>query len=94
MNKALVSDEKKLTVLLLCWLVGFFGAHRFYTGKHLSGGLQLMGVVLGVVAAIFKFKDLTAPLLIIYVGWWIIDVLLIIMGKFPDKEGKPIVDWV
>lgn len=93
MDKVHFSNEKKLTLLLLCWMVGLFGVHRFYTGKYLSGGLQLLGVLLGGVAAAFHAKALALPLMIFFL-WWVFDVLLIIMGKFTDKEGKPIIDWV
>jgi hypothetical protein len=55
-NKRLTSSEKKLTLLLLCWLFGLFGIHRFYTGKYISGGLQLLGILLGGVAAFFEAK--------------------------------------
>jgi TM2 domain-containing membrane protein YozV len=93
MNNTQYSGEKKLTLLLLCWLFGLFGVHRFYTGKYLSGGLQLLGVLLGGVAAFFEAKSLALPL-VIFPLWWVFDVLLIIIGKFTDKEGKPIIDWV
>lgn len=93
MDNQLTSSEKKLTLLLLCWLVGLFGIHRFYTGKYLTGGLQLLGVLSGGVAAFFEAKVL-APLFIVFPLWWVLDVLLIIMGKFTDKDGKPIIDWV
>jgi TM2 domain-containing membrane protein YozV len=37
------SEEKKLTVLLLCWpIFGCFGLHRFYTGKQFTGLLMLL----------------------------------------------------
>ena len=93
MDTELTSNEKKLTLLLLCWFFGLFGIHRFYTGKYLTGGLQLLGVLLGGVAAFFEAKAL-APLFIVFPLWWVLDFLLIIMGKFTDKEGKPIIDWV
>jgi TM2 domain-containing membrane protein YozV len=93
MDKTQVSNEKRLTLLLLCWLVGLFGVHRFYTGKYLTGGLQLLGVVLGGVVAFLGIKAL-ASLFFIFFLWWSLDVLLIIMGKFTDKEGKQIIDWV
>jgi TM2 domain-containing membrane protein YozV len=93
MDKRLISSEKKLTLIFLCWIFGIFGVHRFYTGKYITGGLQLLGVVLGVVAAIFEAKAI-APLFLIFPLWLIFDVLLIIMGKFTDKERKPIIDWV
>lgn len=93
MDRVQISTEKKLTVLLLCWLVGLFGVHRFYTGKYLTGGLQLLGVVSGGVVALFGLKSLAPPFVIFFL-WWALDVLFIIMGKFTDKEGRPIVDWV
>lgn len=70
-----VSEEKKLTLLLLCYFFGCFGLHRFYTGKTITGILMLL--TLGGVAI-----------------WMLVDVVLIIMGKFTDKEGKPIIDWI
>ena len=93
MDRRLISNEKKLTLILLCWLFGLFGVHRFYTGKYLSGGVQLLGVVLGGTVAFFEVKALALPF-IIFPLWWVFEVLLIIMGKFTDKEGKPIIDWV
>jgi hypothetical protein len=39
-------------------------------------------------------KPLAVFPILLFVGWWALDVLLIIMGKFTDKEGKPIIDWI
>lgn len=36
------SESKWLTTLLLCWLVGFLGVHRFYTGHIGIGIAQLL----------------------------------------------------
>lgn len=36
------SDKRALTTGLLCILLGVFGAHRFYVGKHVTGFLQLI----------------------------------------------------
>jgi hypothetical protein len=68
--------------------------HRFYTGKYLSGGLQLLCLGLAVLWGVLEVKSLATILGIVLLLWWVIDVLLIIMGKFTDKEGKPIIDWV
>ncbi len=56
MGSAQISDEKKLTLLLLCWLFGIFGVHRFYTGKRLTGGLQLAAVGLAGALGFFGIK--------------------------------------
>jgi hypothetical protein len=36
------SERRALTTGLLCLLVGVFGAHRFYVGKHATGFLMLV----------------------------------------------------
>ena len=88
------SGEKKLTLLLLCWLFGLFAIHRFYTGKYLSGGLQLFTLLL---AGMFGALEIEVPGIIAgAIGgvWLIVDFMRIIMGKFTDKEGRTIIDWV
>jgi TM2 domain len=36
------SERRALTAGLLCLIVGVFGAHRFYVGKHGTGLLMLL----------------------------------------------------
>lgn len=96
-DKTQVSNEKKLTLLLLCWLFGILALHRFYTGKYLAGSLHLL--ILGLASLLaylgVGIHQLVATIMLVPLFlWWIIDVLLIIMGKFTDKEGRPVVDWV
>jgi len=44
-----MSDKKRLPALLLCFFLGFLGAHRFYVGKVGSGILWLLtGGILGI----------------------------------------------
>lgn len=38
----LIKDNRWLTCLLLCWSVGVFGVHRFYTGHTAIGIAQLL----------------------------------------------------
>lgn len=35
-------DNKWMTCLLLCWFLGIFGVHRFYTGHTGIGVLQVL----------------------------------------------------
>lgn len=37
-----VTGKSRNTSLILCFLLGIFGAHRFYVGKKLSGTLMLI----------------------------------------------------
>lgn len=37
-----LSEKSRLAALLLCWFLGIFGAHRYYTGKILTGLLMLI----------------------------------------------------
>jgi TM2 domain-containing membrane protein YozV len=94
MSNLQASGEKKLTLLLLCWLFGLFAVHRLYTGKYLTAGIQLLIWALLGVLALLRFEFIPGILVGILGLWWIIDIMLIIMGKFTDKTGKKIENWV
>jgi len=94
MNKTQVSEEKKLTLLLLFWFFGLLSIHRFYTGKYLTGGLQILILMLTGVLVHLRMEILPVICGGLLFLWFVIDFMHIIMGKFTDKEGKPIVDWV
>src|ERR687884_2030635 len=42
--RPLTSEKNVLTTGLLCVLLGWFGAHRFYAGKTRTGMLQLVSL--------------------------------------------------
>jgi TM2 domain-containing membrane protein YozV len=37
-----MQSKSKLTTLLLCFFLGYFGVHRFYTGHVKTGVIQLL----------------------------------------------------
>lgn len=94
MDHTQISGEKKLTLLLLCGLFGLFAVHRFYTGKYLTGTFQLLAYGLAGLLSLSKSEVIPAIPVGLLLLWLVVDVMLIIMGKFTDKEGRPIVDWV
>ena len=56
-----ISGDDWRTVVWLCHLLGFFGVHRFYTGKIVSGILYLLTFGFGLVGV-------TIDLLMLYSG--------------------------
>jgi hypothetical protein len=95
------SKEKKLTLFLLCGIFGLLGAHRFYTGKYITGVLQpllpcalfAMWLLL-VYFDIYPPKPFTAFMLFSAPIWVVIDLVRIIIGNFTDREGNRITEWI
>lgn len=69
-----MSEKSRLVTLLLCWLFGLFGGHRFYVGKTGTGLVWL-----------FTLGCLGIGLLI--------DLIMILLGKFYDAQNKPVLVW-
>lgn len=67
-NQAEKSTKDFVPTILLCLLLGVFGAHRFYVGKIGTGVIQLL--TLGGLGI-----------------WATVDLIMIILGKFKDKQG-------
>ncbi|ENN94971.1 NINE protein [Bartonella vinsonii] len=74
------SDPSKVILALICWITGIFGVHRFMVGKVKTGALMLI-------------LSLTLAGVMITGIWAIIDFIIIIAGKFTDKDGKQITRW-
>ena len=71
-----------LATFLFCLLLGCFGAHRFYTGKKDTAIIMLAITLL--TGWIFGLGFYITSI------WAVVDGIMIICGKFPDKEGNPI----
>lgn len=71
-----VSEKNGVVVLLLCFFLGVFGAHRFYVGKIGTGILMIILTIVtaGIAGGI----------------WFLIDFIIIVCGEFTDSEGKKI----
>ncbi|MDD4924328.1 MAG: TM2 domain-containing protein [Dehalococcoidales bacterium] len=84
-----VSDKQKMIVALLAFLLGTVGVHRFYTGKIGTGIAMAVLTVIGWITSIF----VVGYFIVMAIGLWaLIDFIMILMGKFTDKYGRPIVN--
>lgn len=71
------SKHSKVVLAIVCWFFGIFGVHRFMVGKIGTGVLMLV-LTLTVIGSIISLI------------WTFIDFIMILMGKFKDKDGNPI----
>ena len=79
-----VSPKSKMTAALLAFFLGSLGIHRFYAGKIGTGIVLLLLTIIGYVT-IFV---VVGYFLLSAVGIWVlIDFIMILMGKFKDKNG-------
>ena len=69
------TDRRILPAFLLCFFLGWFGAHRFYVGKVGTGILMIctFGGFFGL--------------------WVLIDMIMILVGAFTDKQGNKLTLW-
>jgi TM2 domain-containing membrane protein YozV len=81
-----VSPKSRTTAGLLCFFLGWAGAHRFYAGKSGTGALILVLFILGWILTVAL--GILGYIILSPLGLWIfIDFIMILMGKFKDKNG-------
>ena len=78
-----ISPKSKTAAALLAFFLGTLGIHRFYVG---TGLLMLILTIIGY--ATFILVGIVGYFILAAVGiWWLIDFIMILMGKFRDKHG-------
>lgn len=73
-----------VATLMLCWCLGLYGGHRFYTGNSNTGWVMVALTLLGI----------TAPISAI---WALVDGFTIALGKFRHADGSELyerVNWL
>lgn len=86
-SMSVTSSKSKTTAALLAFLLGQLGIHRFYLGKVGTGVVQLLLAIVGyatiaVGVGIFVLWALGI--------WILVDFIMILVGKFKDKNGLPL----
>jgi TM2 domain-containing membrane protein YozV len=82
-----VSTKSKTTTALLCFFLGWIGIHRFYTGKTGTAIVMIIMLIAGYATYIFIIGGFILGALGL---WVIIDFIMILTGKFKDKNGLPL----
>ncbi|MBB4076835.1 TM2 domain-containing membrane protein YozV [Bartonella fuyuanensis] len=73
------SEHSKIKFAMICWVTGIFGVHRFMVGKVWTGVLML------ILSLSFFGLMITGI-------WAIVDFIVILAGKFTDKDGNQITE--
>jgi TM2 domain-containing membrane protein YozV len=85
-----VSPKSRTVAAVLAFFLGQFGGHRFYTGKIGTAVTMLIITIIGY-ATVIVFVGI--PFLAAVGIWNLIDFIVILVGKFKDKNGLLISDW-
>lgn len=64
-----------MATMTLCWFLGAFGAHRFYTGKTRSAWMMLIFTAVGILAPVSCL-------------WMVLDGIAIALGQFTHEDGS------
>jgi TM2 domain-containing membrane protein YozV/RNA polymerase subunit RPABC4/transcription elongation factor Spt4 len=103
-----ISSKSRLTVTLLAFFLGAFGAHRFYLHKMRTATLMLLLGIFGIASYVLTLAILGHPTFPIWVGivalaglisllavaiWALVDFVFVASGRMQDKEGEPIKKW-
>ena len=84
-----VSKKDWLTSLILCWFLGFFGVHRFYTGQLGTGALMLYCTI--VAACLLFYNVYLGAIAFVIAGSLVLnDFLNIVFKCFKDCYGKEV----
>lgn len=85
-----VSTKSRMVSALLAFFLGQFGAHRFYTGKI---GTAIVMLILAIIGYATMFIVVGFFFLAAVGIWNLIDFIMILVGKFKDKNGLLITKW-
>ena len=82
-----VSPKSKGVAAVLAFFLGQLGIHRFYTGKIGTGIVMIILTIIGYATLHF----IVGYFVLVALGLWIlIDFIMILVGKFKDKNGLPL----
>lgn len=91
-NPVVISQKSRLITMLLCLFFGYLGIHNFYCGRYIKGIIYIVIVAFGFTVNKIN-ETLNGLLFILVILLSIIDLLLIIAGKYKDGKKQLIKKW-
>ena len=96
-----VSPKRRTVALILSLFLGVFGIHSFYVGKFLRGCIQFSLSIIGFyllprqgASDITSTREAMAGICLSLLELWaLVDFILILIGKFRDKNRMKIIKW-
>jgi TM2 domain-containing membrane protein YozV len=85
-----ISPKSRAVAAILAFILGVFGAHRFYLGKTESAVAMLILVLLGFATIIILVGIL---FLVVVTIWALVDFIIILVGSGTDSQGRPVQRW-
>jgi len=86
------SPKKKLVIVLLVVFTGWVGGHRYYAGKNGAIAMTLLGVA-GTALNIGYGQWYGYPIVALVNLWALYDIIMVVLDKWVDKQGRPITNW-
>lgn len=82
-----VSTKNRFTAIMLCWFLGFFGVHRMYAGKVVTGILMFYGTIASLALMFVSVPAGLAGLTVVGAAV-VFDFTVLALKKFTDCYGK------
>ena len=82
-NRYMPPPKKRWIAILLCALLWFLGAHRFYLGLHRSA-LLMFALAIPLAWVTGGITEIIA------ISWWIYDLVMLILKRLEDAYGRPV----
>ena len=89
-----VSDKKILAALIFLNVLGFVGGHDFYAGYITPGAIKILIFIFLLAGYHTIIPIVFIPIVSFFAVWLLVDFILIVLGNFRDREGRPIKNWI
>ena len=84
--------SRRTTALLAICLIGVFGSHRFYIGRHLTATVMLV-LTIFYLCTVRMWGWYPCIALGVSALWALVDFIMAVAGTMKDNDGKLVKNW-